>query len=169
MARMTETELRRALRKISTSDAPGPSAERVGATWEYTEPVLYLAYAVGIANATSSGIITNQSDATSFQLTPFNPSGALLDWRGYSFSKSMYQSGDATDYIWEDITAHSASVNFLRFYTNSDELMVNLGTPDTPGTGVTWISVDPAASVPASGFWVAEQYTINSVKSEWAL
>ena len=168
MANITETELRRKLRKGGTGGgSTGPTAVKVGSTWEYTEPVLYLAYASNIINETSSGLISNQSDATDFQLTPFNSAGVLLTWRGNMFSKSLYQSGDATDYVWENISAYSSAVSFVRYYTNSVSLMVNLGTPDTPGPGVTWISIPPADPIPGSAFWVAEQYTMNGVESDW--
>jgi len=168
MAKMTETELRIKLRKGgSGGGSSGPTATRVGDTWEYSEAVLYLAYASNITSATTSGIIANQSDATGFQLTPFNSAGSLLNWRGSMFSKSMYQSGDATDYIWEDITSSSGAVSFIRYYTNSTRLMINLGTPDTPGAGVTWISIPPTDPIPGTAFWVAEQYTMNNVESSW--
>ena len=46
MATITETELQRRLRDLKSKiNAPGPTATKVGSTWEYTEPVLYLAYA----------------------------------------------------------------------------------------------------------------------------
>jgi len=171
MAKITETELRRKLRKggTGTGSSSGPTAVKRGSTWEYTEPVLYLAYASNITGATSAGIISNQSDATGFQYTPFNSAGVLLNWRGSMFSSSLYQSGDATDYIWEDISAHAGSVSFTRYYTNSSKLMVDLGTPDAPGSGVTWTSIPSADPIPSSAFWVAEQYTMNSVESDWAI
>jgi len=169
MAKMTETELRIKLRKGgSGGGVSGPTAVKVGSTWEYSSEVLYLAYATGITSATA-GVISNQSDATGFQLTPFDVAGSLLTWRGSMFSKSMYQSGDATDYIWEDITSSSGSVSFIRYYTESSEIESNIGTPDTPGAGITWTSIAPAATIPGSAFWIAEQYTMNGVESAWAI
>lgn len=168
MARITETELRRKLREARFSgSSSGATATKVGSTWEYSEPVLYLVYATNISNIGTDGTIQNQSDATGFQYEAFTSTGTLLPWRGYLFSKSMYASGDPTDYIWEDITTYSGSVSFVRYYTDSSGLQVNIGNPTNPGSGVTWTSIDPALAIPANAYWVAEQYTFNGVVSDW--
>ena len=173
MAKMTETELRIKLRKGgSGGGSSGPTATRVGDTWEYSEAVLYLAYAVSLTNATTSGIIANQSDAVGFQLTPFNASGALLPFRGYMFSKSIYQSGDPTDYTWEAVDIANANASFIRYYSTFSGLLNEIGDPDYPGTmlsgsAVPWLSLIITDPIPATAYFVAEQYTINNVKSEW--
>jgi len=171
MAKITETELRRKLKKAATTGTggagvAGPTAIKVGATWEYATPVLYLSYATSITNATA-GVISNQSDATGFQIDPFNSAGSLLTWRGSMLSKSIYQSGDATDYTWEDITVYSGSVSFVRYYTESSEIESNIGNPDTPGSGIIWTSIASSSPIPSTAFWVAEQYTMNSIESTW--
>jgi len=170
MAKISETELQRRLKELRAKvNAPGPTATKVGSTWEYTEPVLYLAYASALSGLSSAGTIVNQSDATDFGMTPFNATGALHQYRGYLFSKSMYASGDATDYIWEDVTAVSSSVTYVRKYSESSKLLSYMGDPDNAVAGVTWITVATGSAVPSSAFWVAEQYTFNGVTSSWVL
>ena len=171
MAKMTETELRIKLRKGgsgTSSGTSGPTAVKVGSDWEYSEEVLYLSYASGITSATD-GIISNQSDASGFQLTPFNVAGTLMPWRGSMFTKSMYQSGDATDYLWENISSSAGAASFLRYYTYSSEIESNIGNPDTPGVGVAWVGISPSVAIPGAAFWVAEQYTMNGIESAWVV
>jgi hypothetical protein len=132
--------------------------------------VLYLAYADSLTNLdTTNNTILNQSDAVGFSLTPFNASGIIKQWRGYLFSKSMYASGDPTDYIWEDVTAVSASVSYVREYSTDAKLQTYMGDPDNPGTGITWTPIATGSPVPSSAFWVAEKYTFNDVTSSWVL
>ena len=171
MAKISETELQRRLRKASGGGAnSGPTATKVGSTWEYTEPVLYLAYADSLTNLNSVNFtIPNQSDAIGFSMSPFNAAGTLRQWRGYLFSKSMYASGDPTDYIWEDVTAVSSTVSYVRYYSTDPKLQTYMGDPTNPGAGVTWTSISTGSAVPASAFWVAEKYTFNGVESAWVL
>lgn len=170
MAKISETELQRRLRKARSNASSGPTATKVGSTWEYTEPVLYLAYADALTNLnTTNNTIPNQSDATGFSMSPFNASGTMRQWRGYLFSKSMYASGDPTDYIWEDTTAISSTVTYVRQYSTDAKLQTYMGDPTNPGTGVTWTSIATGSAVPVSAFWVAEKYTFNGVESSWVL
>lgn len=171
MAKITETELQKRLRKAGSGGTNGgPTAARAGSTWEYTTPVLYLAYADSLTNLDlASNTIPNQSDATGFSVSSFNASGTLRPWRGYLFSKSMYASGDPTDYIWEDVTAVSASVSYVRYYSTDPKLQTYMGDPTTPGTGVTWIAIATGVAIPGAAFWVAEKYTFNGVTSSWVL
>ena len=171
MATISETELQRRLRKaISTGANSGPTASRIGSTWEYSQAVLYLAYADSLTNLdTTNNTIPTQSDATGFSMSPFNASGTLRQWRGYLFSKSMYASGDPTDYIWEDVTAVSSSVTYVRYYSTDPKLQTYMGDPTNPGAGVTWTSIATGSAVPAAAFWVAEKYTFNGVESAWVL
>lgn len=171
MAKISETELQRRLRKASGGGAnSGPTATKVGSTWEYTQPVLYLAYADSLTNLDlTNNTIPNQSDAVGFSMSPFNSTGTLRQWRGYLFSKSMYASGDPTDYVWEDVTAVSSTVSYVREYSNDAKLQAYMGDPTNPGTGVTWTSIATGSAVPASAFWVAEKYTFNGVTSSWVL
>ena len=148
------------------TDSPGDAA----GSGEYEEDQLYLAYASNIANPSVQGIITNQSDATDFQFAPFAADGTLMDWRGALFSKSYYQSGDATDYTWVDITAEAVNFSFVRYTTTSPRLLVDLGDPDNPGTGVTWdLVADTSLPIADTVFWVAERFTIDGVTSAWAI
>jgi hypothetical protein len=170
MAKISETELQKRLRKASGGGTnSGPTASKVGSTWEYTTPVLYLAYATALSGLTSAGTITNQSDATGFSMSPFTATGTLRQYRGYLFSKSMYSSGDATDYIWEDTTTVTSGVTYTRYYSENPLLEIDMGDPDNAGTGVTWTSIATGSAVPGTAFWIAEEYTMNGITSAWAL
>ena len=170
MAIISETELQRRLRKaIGNGGSQGPTATRVGSTWEYTEPVLYLAYVDSLDNLSTAGTIALQSEAHGFSFSPFNATGSIKPYRGFLFSKSMYASGDPTDYVWEDVTTFNASITYDRKYTTSSKLASHLGDPDNVVSGVTWISLVAGSAVPADAFWVAEQYTFNNVKSMWVV
>ena len=171
MAKITETELQRRLRKATLSGgSKGATASKVGDTWEHRDAVLYLAYADSLTNLDSSSMtIPNQSDAIGFSFTPFNPTGTLRRWRGYLFSKSMYASGDPTDYIWEDVTATSSAVTFVRYYSDDYWLEAYMGDPTNPAPNVTWTLVPTGNAVPSTAFWVAEKYTFNNVESAWVL
>jgi hypothetical protein len=171
MAKITETELRRKLRAggTGTGSSSGPSASRAGSTWEYTDPVLYLAYADSLTNITTSGTIPLQTDAVGFGYTPFNSTGTLKQWRGYLFSKSIYASGDPTDYIWEDVSATASSVTYTRYYSGEAFLSSEMGDPDNPGTGVTWTLIAAGSAIPAAAYWLSEKYEFNGSKSSWNL
>jgi len=177
MATISETELQRRLRNLESGITGGSdsgtsvTAEQVDGSWEYIDPVIYLAYANDIFNLAADGVITNQSDAAGFQYSPFNSQGALLKWRGYLFSTSIYASGDATDYIWERVvtTEETSSVSFIRYYTVSANFQHNIGTPNDPADDVVWIEVSAADIIPAEAFWVADQFYLNGVLSSWQI
>ena len=100
MAKISETELRRKLKKleVDSSAGGGASIEKVGDQYEYDKTVIYLAYASALSNL-SSGTIPSQSDATDFQFSPYNDSGVLLAYRGYFINKSclLYTSPSPRD------------------------------------------------------------------------
>jgi hypothetical protein len=171
MAKITETELRRKLRNIGTGTggSSGPSASRVGSTWNYTNPVLYLAYADSLTNLATDGTIPSQTDATGFGYTPFGPTGTLKQWRGYLFSNSIYSSGDPTDYIWEDVAATSSSVTYTRYYSSQPLLSSEMGDPDNPGPGITWTLIAAGNAIPADAYWLSEKYSFDASVSAWNL
>jgi hypothetical protein len=102
-------------------------------------------------------------------MSPFTATGTLRQYRGYLFSKSMYSSGDATDYIWEDTTTVTSGVTYTRYYSENPLLEIDMGDPDNAGTGVTWTSIATGSAVPGTAFWIAEEYTMNGITSAWAL
>ena len=64
MANMTETELRRRLRKLEAyHEGTGALVKRVGDQYEYIDDYIYIAYAASLSNLSSDGKITNQSDS----------------------------------------------------------------------------------------------------------
>ena len=103
MAIISETELQRRLRKLendsgtSSSSSGTANIKKVGDHYEYENDWIYIAYASALSDL-SGGEITDQEDASDFQYTPFNSAGELLAYRGSYTSKSIYASGDPTDY-----------------------------------------------------------------------
>jgi len=172
MAIISETELRRRLLKLEKSGGSSSSGtaniKKVGDHYEYENDWVYIAYASALTNL-SGGVIPNQSDASDFQYTPFDSAGNLLAYRGVYTNKSIYASGDPTDYTWEAISSGNLTASSQRYYTTSLSLLFELGTPDDPGTGITWTQLTSGNSAPGNAIWLAEQYTINGVNSNWSI
>lgn len=172
MAKITETELRKKLKKGGRGSVSAVRAVKIGETWENSEEVLYLAYASALTNVSYSGIIPTLSDCEGFTYDAFNSAGVLYPWRGYLFSKSLFASGDPTDYIWEEIADTSGASTMERSYTTHSGLLAAIGNPDFPGTkrdgtSVPWIEIDPSLPIPDEAYSVAERYTFNKVTSPW--
>ena len=169
MAKISETELQKRLKKLeSENNVNNDLVERVGDQYQYTKTFIYIAYASALANL-SNGKITNQSDATTFQYEPYDSSGNLLSFRGYFLSKSVYQSGDPTDYTWESTSGDVGFTSSERQFTTSKGLETTLGNPTKPGSGVTWTVINPGTAVPASAVWLAIRHTINDITSNWVI
>ena len=142
--------------------------KKVGDQYQYDKDFVYIAYASALSNL-AVGKITNQSDATSFQFTPYNSSGVLLPFRGYFTNKSIYQSGDPTDYTWESTDDLAGYNSVERKFTTSTGLVETLGTPTKPGAGVTWTTINAGSSIPATAIWYAERFTLASTTSNWSI
>jgi len=175
MATISETELQKRLRALEKANlqsggttTSASTIERVGDQYQYTSDYIYIAYASTVSGATN-GIVSNQSDVTGFQYTPFDSTGTLLSYRGIYKSKSIYASGDPTDYVWEDIASISDFAVSERQYTVSSELLAFLGTPTDPKSGVTWIELASGADIPSEAIWLAERYSIGGVASDWSI
>ena len=177
MAKISETELRRKLKKLEVSSSgSGSSIERVGDQYEYDKTVIYIAYASALSNL-SSGTIPSQSDASDFQFSPYTVNGTLLAYRGYFINKSIYQSGDPTDYTWEATSGASGFTSSERYYTTNTGLIQNLGNPSKPGleedgiTEVQWTILSPGTVVPTTAVYLAERFTLTTtggaVTSNW--
>ena len=169
MAKISETELQKRLKKVeANANSNNQLVQKVNDQYEYTSDYIYVAYASALANL-SAGKITNQSDATTFQYSPYDASGNLLTYRGYYVTKSVYASGDPTDYTWETT---SGAINFTsseRQYTTSGGLESALGTPTKPGSGVTWTAVNAGTAIPNSAVYIATRHTINNITSNWVI
>ena len=168
MAKISETELQKRLKKIEADKSNNQLVHKVNDQYEYIMDYIYVAYASALANL-SAGKITNQSDATTFQYSPYDADGDLLTYRGYYVSKSVYASGDPTDYTWE---LTSGAINFTsseRQYTTTGGLESALGTPTKPGAGVTWTAVTAGTAIPNTAVWIATRHTINNITSNWVL
>lgn len=170
MIQRPSPEIERRLRNLET-DVKGINSpiKHNGDSWVPTTEILYVAYASALTNLGVDGSIPNQSDATDFGFQPFSDTGDLLAFRGRLVSTSIYASGDATDYTWESTSTTVGSSSYIRYYSEDDALAVNLGDPDSPGAGITWISISPATSIPSSAFWIADKYTIDGVESAWQI
>ncbi len=171
MANMTETELRRRLKKLESEPTASTAlVSKVGDQYEYDKNFIYIAYASALANL-SSGSITNQSDATDFQFTPYTKTGTLMPFRGYFINKSIYQSGDPTDYTWESTSGSAGYTSTERAYTTSTGLQNTLGNPTKPGSGVGWTTLTTGTAIPATATYYARRFTLTTtdgaVTSAW--
>ena len=173
MAKISETELRRKLKKLEVDSSGGGSAlvKRVGDQYEYDKDYIYIAYASALSNL-SGGTISNQSDATDFQFEPYNDSGTLLAYRGYFINKSIYQSGDPTDYTWEATSGASGFTSSERYYTIATGLPDTLGNPTKPGTDIDWVVIAAGTAVPSTAVYLAERFTLTTtndgaITSNW--
>ena len=173
MANMTETELRRRLKKLESEPTASTAlVSKVGDQYEYDKDFIYIAYASALANL-SSGSITNQSDATDFQFTPYTKTGTLMPFRGYFTNKSIYQSGDPTDYTWESTSGSAGYTSTERSYTISTGLENTLGNPTKPGTNVTWLTLTTGTAIPSAATYYARRFTLTTtdgaVTSAWEI
>ena len=170
MAKISETELQKRLKKLeSYHAATGALVRRVGDQYEYVDDFIYTAYASALTNLSSAGKITNQSDATGFQFSPYNLSGTLLPYVGFFVNKSIYQSGDPTDYTWESTSGQSGFTSSERYYTTSTGLVADLGNPIEPGTNITWTEISSGNAIPSNAVWYAERFTISGVTGKWII
>ena len=166
-------EIEKRLKKLEVKPVASTAlVKKVGDQYEYDKDFIYVAYASALANL-SGGAISSQSDATDFQLTPYNTSGVLLAYRGYLLNKSIYQSGDPTDYIWESTSGEAGFTSSERYHTTSTGLQESLGNPTKPGTNITWTVINAGTAVPSTAVYVAERFTITTtdgaVTSEWKI
>ena len=169
MAKISETELQKRLKKLeSENNVNNDLVERVGSQYQYTRTFIYVAYAHALANL-SAGKITSQSDATTFQYSPYDAAGTLLTYRGYFLSKAIYASGDPTDYTWELTSGNIGFTSSERYYTTTKGLESLLGTPTKPGASVTWTVINPGTAVPTTAIWLAIRHTINDITSNWVI
>ena len=169
MAKISETELQKRLRKLEASISdPSDTVILTDDQYTLTENVIYVAYASALSNLTD-GTIPNQSDATDFQYSPYNIAGVLMPYRGYFSSTSIYPSGDPTDYLWESTTGLSGFESSERYHTTSSGFRKSLGNPTEPGDGITWTVISPGAAVPGTAIWLAERYTVSGITSGWSI
>ena len=169
MAKITETELQKRLRKLEAAISdPSDTVALTDDQYVLSENVIYVAYASALSNLTD-GTIPNQSDATDFQYSPYNIAGVLMPYRGYFSSTSIYPSGDPTDYLWESTTGLSGFESSERYYTTSSGFRKSLGNPTEPGDGVTWTVITAGNAVPGTAIWLAERYTVSGITSGWSI
>jgi len=171
MAKISETELRKRLKKLEADSTPSKAqVQRVGDQYEYTQDFIYTAYASALSNL-SGGTIPSQSDATDFQFSPYNDAGVLMTYRGFFLNKSVYQSGDPTDYTWEATSGDTGFTSSERQYTTSTGLQNSLGNPTKPGTGITWTVITAGTAVPGTAVYLAERFTLTTtsgaITSNW--
>jgi len=169
MPALPPVEIEKRLKKIESRPVAGTSlVKKVGDQYEYDKDFVYIAYASALSSLTN-GKITNQNDATDFQFTPYNSSGVLLTYRGHFTNKSIYQSGDPTDYTWESTADLAGYTSVERQFTTSTGLVKTLGNPTKPGSGVTWTAINAGSSIPANAIWYAERFTLSGTTSNWSI
>jgi hypothetical protein len=169
MATISETELQRRLKRLESSNAGTTGSAlivKVGDHYEYASDYIYVAYASNITSATN-GIIASQDDATDFQQEPFDALGDLLSFRGFYTSRSVYASGDPTDYTWGDVSLIPSFATSERYYHTSFGLLSEIGDPTT--SAGTWTLVTASSAVPGEAVWIAERFTINDNPSAWSI
>ena len=169
MPDLPSKEIEKRLFKLEkNTDTSNQLIEKVGDQYQYAKEFVYLAYASALSNL-SNGSITNQSDATDFQFSPFSDSGTLMPYRGFFTNKSIYQSGDPTDYTWQSTSGMVGYTASERYFTSSTKRLEELGNPTKPGTGVTWTVINSGSGIPGSAIWFAERFKINSVWANWSI
>ena len=169
MPALPPREIEKRLKNLEVKPVASTSlVKKVGDQYQYDKDFVYIAYASALSNL-AVGKITNQSDATSFQFTPYNSSGVLLPFRGYFTNKSIYQSGDPTDYTWESTDDLAGYNSVERKFTTSTGLIETLGTPTKPGSGITWTTINAGSSIPATAIWYAERFTLAGTTSNWSI
>ena len=121
-----------------------------------------------------AGRVTSFTDVLGFTSNVADASGTTYDWSGIFFGVTA--STDPTDYAWTSSGttetgggADGDSVVLERSYTTFPGLLSEIGDPTTPGSGVTWISVDSPFTVPATAFFVADRFTIGTAVSAWQI
>jgi hypothetical protein len=139
--------------------------------WSLSNKQLHIRYATAVTGVGTDGTVTLQNQVTGFSITPFDSSGTQKAWRGLWWGSTLVASTDPTDYEWTltagEVGADGYSPTYSRYYSNYPGLYSEMGDPDTPGTGVTWTSF--TGSAPSTAYWVAEQFTVGSTTSDWAI
>ena len=191
MATISETELQRRLRSLEKSSSGGaqkifvsdidPSGtgyvngdthynSTTGNLWLFSDgswglsaTKLHIMYATTVTNINVNGLVSAQNDVSSdFGTAPYDAAGNQKNYRGLWFGGAI-ASTDPTDYEWT-LTA-GETPDFERKYSTYPGLLSEMGDPDNPGTGVTWLSIVGAA--PATAFWIAEKFTSGNLVSAW--
>lgn len=94
-----------------------------------------------------------------------------MPFRGYFTNKSIYQSGDPTDYTWESTSGSAGYTSTERSYTTSSGLQNTLGNPTKPGSGVGWAPLSSGTAIPSAATYYARRFTLTTtggaVTSNW--
>lgn len=168
LGKLPDNEIEKRLKASEKDTNPKELVEKVGDQYEYTKDFVYLAYASALANLANNRI-PNQSDATNFQFSPFSDAGSLMAFRGFFTNRSIYQSGDPTDYTWQSTSGMTGYTASERYYSVSTKRLEELGNPTKPGNGVTWVVINAGSGIPSAAIWFAERFKINSVFSHWSI
>ena len=161
-------EIEKRLKAVEKINDTSALVEKIGDQYQYTKEFVYLAYASALANLANNRI-PNQQDATNFQFSPFSDAGTLMAYRGFFTNKSIYQSGDPTDYTWQSTSGMTGYTASERYYSVSTKRLEELGSPTKPGSGVTWVVINAGSGIPSAAIWFAERFKINSVFSHWSI
>jgi len=175
MPALPEKEIQKRLTNLENggNQANRPTVKKIGDQYQLAKDTIYTAYAFALLNLSSEGKIVNQSDASTFQFSPYDSLGVLLPFRGYFQNNSTYQSGDPTDYTWESTLEDEGFEFSERYFTNSGGLKSFLGNPTKPLNSTTWTSLATGVAAPTTAAFVAERFNIKNssgdVSSPWAI
>ena len=168
LGKLPDKEIEKRLKAVEKNINPKELIEKVGDQYVYTKEFVYLAYAASLSNLANNKI-PNQEDATDFQFSPFSQAGTLMAYRGFFTNKSIYQSGDPTDYTWQSTSGMVGYTASQRYYSVSTKRLEELGSPTKPGSGVTWVVINAGSGIPSAAIWFAERFQINSVWNNWSI
>jgi len=137
-----------------------------GTNWETSFNSLNIRYADIVSNRDENNKVSSQQDVVGFSEYPFSVDGVQKTWRGIFFGPNA-GSSNPTDYEWALLVDTEYELVFERYYTEYPGILTELGDPDNPGTGVTW--VDAGSGLGNNTYWIAERYTQNDITSGWVI
>jgi hypothetical protein len=137
-----------------------------GTNWEPSFNYLNIRYADSVTNRDENNKVSSQTDVVGFSEYPFSVDGVQKTWRGIFFGPAS-GSSDPTDYEWTLLADTEYDLEFERYYTEFPGILTELGDPDNPATGVTW--VEATSGLGSNTYWVAERYTQDGSTSGWVI
>ena len=93
-------------------------------------------------------------------MIPLSPEGSIKSWRGLWWG-NITASTNPLAYEWID--SSTAPPELERYRTTKHGLRSDIGTPDAPGSGVTWVLGGPLTDT----MWLADRFTIDGQKGPW--
>jgi len=124
--------------------------------WALDASILHVRYADDVTTQPPVA----QSDVVGFSSDPLSPEGSIKSWRGLWWG-NITASTNPLAYEWID--SSTAPPELERYRTTKHGLRSDIGTPDAPGAGVTWVLGGPLTDT----MWLADRFTIDGQKGPW--